>query len=328
MTVHRTNFPTATAVEARGLGKRFGDRWVLRDVDLAVPPGSVVGLLGPNGAGKTTTVRLLTTLLRPDAGSARVAGFDVVTDAGQVRRRIGLAGQSATVDGLLSGRANLELVTRLYHRTRREARRRAAELLDRFDLVDAADRAVRTYSGGMRRRLDLAASLVADPPVLFLDEPTTGLDPHSRNALWTLLRELVADGTTLVLTTQYLEEADRLADEIAVIDAGREIASGSPDALKAQLGGGHVVVGVAERGQLAPVAAVLGRLGGGAPAIDADALEVTAGVAPDTGLGPVARALDEAGLPTTDLALHRPSLDDVFLAPTGHASPAAEREVA
>jgi ABC-2 type transport system ATP-binding protein len=233
-----TPTPLPSGVVAEGLGKRFGDAWVLRDVDLHVPAGSVLGLLGPNGAGKTTTVKLLTTLLRPSTGRAWVAGVDVAADPQGVRERIGLAGQHATVDELLTGRFNLEMIARLNHLGRRRARQRAQELLDQFSLGDAADRLVRTYSGGMRRRLDLAASLVTAPPVLFLDEPTTGLDPRSRNDLWDLLRGLVADGTTLVLTTQYLEEADQLADEIVVLDHGRVIARGTPSELKATVGDG------------------------------------------------------------------------------------------
>jgi ABC-2 type transport system ATP-binding protein len=232
-----TPLPTS-GVTARGLGKRFGDTWVLRDVDLDVPAGSVLGLLGPNGAGKTTTVKLLTTLLEPSAGSATVAGVDVADDPQAVRERIGLAGQHATVDELLSGRANLVMIGRLHHLDRRAARARADALLERFSLTDAAERLARTYSGGMRRRLDLAASLVTEPPVLFLDEPTTGLDPRSRNDLWDLLRDLVAGGTTLVLTTQYLEEADQLCDDIVVLDHGRVIARGTPDELKALVGEG------------------------------------------------------------------------------------------
>jgi ABC-2 type transport system ATP-binding protein len=230
--------PLPSGVVAEGLGKRFGDAWVLRDVDLDVPAGTVLGLLGPNGAGKTTTVKLLTTLLRPSAGRAWVGGVDVAADPQGVRERIGLAGQHATVDELLTGRFNLEMIGRLNHLGRRAARAKATELLERFALADAADRLVRTYSGGMRRRLDLAASLVTAPPVLFLDEPTTGLDPRSRNDLWDLLRELVAEGTTLVLTTQYLEEADQLADDIVVLDHGRVIARGTPAELKATVGDG------------------------------------------------------------------------------------------
>jgi ABC-2 type transport system ATP-binding protein len=228
--------PLPSGVHAQGLGKRFGDAWVLRDVDLHAPAGTVLGLLGPNGAGKTTTVKILTTLLEPSAGTASVAGADVRTEPARVRERIGLAGQHATVDELLSGRANLELVARLNHLPRRVARARAGELLERFALTGAGERLVRTYSGGMRRRLDLAASLVATPPVLFLDEPTTGLDPRSRLELWALLRDLVADGTTLVLTTQYLEEADQLADRVVVLDHGRVIAEGEPAELKADHG--------------------------------------------------------------------------------------------
>jgi ABC-2 type transport system ATP-binding protein len=233
-----TPTPLPSGVVAEGLGKRFGDAWVLRDVDLHVPAGTVLGLLGPNGAGKTTTVKLLTTLLRPSAGRAWVAGVDVAADPQGVRERIGLAGQHATVDELLTGHANLEMIGRLNHLGRRAARARSGELLEHFGLQDAAGRLVRTYSGGMRRRLDLAASLVTAPPVLFLDEPTTGLDPRSRNDLWDLLRDLVAEGTTILLTTQYLEEADQLADDLVVLDHGRVIARGAPAELKARVGDG------------------------------------------------------------------------------------------
>ena len=231
-----TSLPSG--VVAEGLGKRFGDAWVLRDVGFDVPAGTVLGLLGPNGAGKTTTVKLLTTLLTPSEGRASVAGIDVAAEPQRVRESIGLAGQHATVDELLTGRHNLEMIGRLNHLGRAAARTRATELLERFSLTDAAGRLVRTYSGGMRRRLDLAASLVTAPPVLFLDEPTTGLDPRSRNDLWDLLRELVAGGTTLVLTTQYLEEADQLCDDIVVLDRGTVIARGTPSELKAQVGEG------------------------------------------------------------------------------------------
>jgi ABC-2 type transport system ATP-binding protein len=304
--------PYELAVEATGLGKRFGDRWVLEGLDLAVPAGSVLGLLGPNGAGKTTTVRMLTTLLRPDAGSARVAGFDVVGDADEVRRRIGLAGQSATVDGLLSGRQNLRLIGRLYRLGRAEAHRRADELLERFGLVEAADRMVKTYSGGMRRRLDLAASLVAEPPVLFLDEPTTGLDPRSRNDLWDLLRSLVAGGTTLVLTTQYLDEAEALCDRIAVIDHGRVIAEGTSAALKAEIGGHRLVVTL-DGDDPAGAVAALSPLAAGEAVVDGR--EVSVPLANVTVLQ-AARALDAARVEAIDLTLREPTLDDVFLALT------------
>jgi ABC-2 type transport system ATP-binding protein len=317
MTVHRTNLP---AISASGLGKRYGDRWVLRDVDLDVPAGTVLGLLGPNGAGKTTTVRILTTLLRPDEGSARVAGFDVATEAARVRARIGLAGQAATVDELLTGRANLELVGALYKLGQRAARARADELLERFSLADAADRLVRTYSGGMRRRLDLAASLVAAVPVLFLDEPTTGLDPRSRSELWDVLRDLVAGGTTLLLTTQYLEEADRLADRIAVIDAGRVIARGTPAELKARVGGERVVVTLRSADQLAAAANALAPLAAEPPHSDTRALEVTAPVTHGTTLLAVVRALDEADVAAADVGLRSATLDDAFLTLTGHAT--------
>jgi ABC-2 type transport system ATP-binding protein len=317
MNVHRTNLP---AISATGLGKRYGDRWVLRDVDLDVPAGTVLGLLGPNGAGKTTTVRILTTLLRPDEGTARVAGFDVATEDARVRARIGLAGQAATVDELLSGRANLELVGRLYKLGGRAARERADELLERFSLADAADRLARTYSGGMRRRLDLAASLVAAAPVLFLDEPTTGLDPRSRNELWVTLREMVDGGTTLLLTTQYLEEADRLADRIAVIDAGRVIARGTPAELKARVGGERVVVTLRSEDQLAAAAGALAPLAAEPPHADADALEVTAPVANGTTLLGVVRALDDADVAAADVGLRSATLDDAFLTLTGHAT--------
>jgi ABC-2 type transport system ATP-binding protein len=314
MTVHRTNFP---AISAEGLGKRYGDTWVLRDVDLDVAPGTVLGLLGPNGAGKTTTVRILTTLLRPDEGSARVAGHDVATEAARVRARIGLAGQAATVDELLTGRANLELVGTLYKLGSRAARARADELLERFSLTDAADRLARTYSGGMRRRLDLAASLVAAPPVLFLDEPTTGLDPRSRGELWDVLRELVAGGTTALLTTQYLDEADRLADRIAVIDAGRVIARGTPAELKARVGGERVVVTLRSETQLAAAAGALAPLAAEPPFADPGALEVTAPVANGTTLLGVVRALDEADVAAADVGLRSATLDDAFLTLTG-----------
>jgi ABC-2 type transport system ATP-binding protein len=303
-------------IAADGLGKRFGDLWALRELDLDVPAGSVLGLLGHNGAGKTTAVRILTTLAVPTTGSAQVAGLDVVADAAAVRANIGLAAQAATVDGLLTARRNLELVGRLYHLPRAVARRRADELLERLDLADAADRLVKTFSGGMRRRLDLAATLVATPPVLFLDEPTTGLDPHSRNELWELLRELVRDGATLLLTTQYLEEADRLADDIVVLDHGRTVAAGSPNELKARIGGERIEVKVAALEDLPAGEAALAPFADGPPAIDPDGLVVTVPVAPGTPLLEVVRALDGAGVAATDVHRREATLDDVFLSLT------------
>jgi ABC-2 type transport system ATP-binding protein len=310
-------------VFAEGLGKRFGDLWALRDVDLSVPAGSILGLLGHNGAGKTTAIRILTTLAQPTTGSARVAGLDVVADAARVRTQIGLAGQSATVDGLLTARANLEMVGRLYHLPRAVARRRADELLERLDIADAADRLVRTFSGGMRRRLDLAASLVASPPVIFLDEPTTGLDPRGRNDLWEFLRELVRDGATLVLTTQYLEEADRLADEIVVLDHGRVVAAGSPAQLKAKVGGARIAVTVATHEELGAAASAVARFADAAPIDDADTLRVTIPVRPGTRLIEVVRALDTAGVDAVDVQRRDATLDDVFLTLTDGA-PARE----
>jgi ABC-2 type transport system ATP-binding protein len=321
--VHCTN-DGDTVVEATGLGKRYGRQWVVRDLDLAVPAGTVLGLLGPNGAGKTTTVRMLTTLLEPDAGSARVAGYDVIRDAARVRVRIGLAGQSATVDELLTGRANLRLIGRLYHLPARVAAERADALLARFELEDAADRIVKGWSGGMRRRLDLAASLVASPPLLFLDEPTTGLDPRSRSALWDLLLELRDAGTTIVLTTQYLDEADVLADRIAVIDSGRVIADGTPEALKAEVGGERVDVTLAPGVQAEAALAALVPFAAGAPAVDADrvSIPVARGGAP---LMDVALALSRADVAVADLAVRRATLDDVFLTLTdNHAEPLEE----
>jgi ABC-2 type transport system ATP-binding protein len=303
-------------IVAEGLGKRFGELWALRDLDLDVPAGSVLGLLGHNGAGKTTAVRILTTLAAPTEGSARVAGLDVVADAPAVRGSIGLAAQAATVDGLLTARRNLELVGRLYHLPRADARRRADELLERLDLGDAADRLVKTFSGGMRRRLDLAATLVAAPPVLFLDEPTTGLDPHSRNELWELLRELVRDGATLLLTTQYLEEADHLADDIVVLDHGRVAATGSPEALKARIGGERIDVKVAALEDLPAGEAALAPFADGPSAIDPDELIVTVPVAAGTPLLEVVRALDSADVAAIDVHRREATLDDVFLSLT------------
>jgi ABC-2 type transport system ATP-binding protein len=308
------------SVVASGLGKRYGDQWALRDFDLAVPPGSVLGLLGHNGAGKTTAIRILTTLAVPAEGSATVAGFDVVAQSAQVRERIGLTSQAATVDGLLSGGANLEMIGRLYHLPGKVARARAAQLLEQLQLEEAGDRLVRDYSGGMRRRLDLAASLVASPPVLFLDEPTTGLDPASRNQLWDLLRQLISGGTTLILTTQYLEEADRLADDVVLLDHGRIAATGSPSELKARHGGERVAVSVDAEGELPAAAAALGRVAAGTPEVDAEELLVTAPASASTRLIEVVRALEEAGVNAHDVRRREATLDDVFFSLTGPRS--------
>ena len=306
-------------VHASGLGKRFGDLWALRDVDLDVPPGTVLGLLGHNGAGKTTAVRILTTLSRPTEGSATVAGIDVAERPEAVRPLIGLAGQSASVDGLLSARRNLELAGRLYHLPKGEIRDRADELLARVGLTDKADDLAKTFSGGMRRRLDLAASLIAKPPVLFLDEPTTGLDPQSRIDLWALLRELVAEGATLLLTTQYLEEADRLADDIVLLDQGRIAAHGSPAQLKSQIGGQRIEVSAAEAAGLDAAAAALGRFADGEVGVDDGRLIVP--VREETTLMDVVRTLDAAGVEATDVQRREATLDDVFLTLTANTHP-------
>ncbi|MGW1359500.1 ATP-binding cassette domain-containing protein [Streptomyces chartreusis] len=299
------------AVLSEGLEKRFGEVHALRGLDLAVAQGTVCGLLGPNGAGKTTAVRLLTTLLRPDAGSARVAGHDLLRDPAAVRRSIGVTGQYASVDGELTGRENLRLFARL-HRVRGPADR-AAELLDRFGLTEAADRPASTYSGGMRRRLDLAASLVRRPDVLFLDEPTTGLDPASRNRIWDAVRELTADGTTVLLTTQYLEEADQLADDIALVDRGRVAHRGSPAQFKAIIGA-HVEVVVADADVLVKAAAVLDQLTGSEPSFDHERRSVGAVTRDATLTLPrLVRELDAAGVPLLDASIQPPTLDDVFL---------------
>ena len=303
-------------IGASGLTKRFGDTVALAGLDLAVRRGTVLGVLGPNGAGKTTAVRILTTLAVPDGGSAHVAGFDVVREPAQVQRRIGVTGQDATLDELLTGRQNLVMIGRLGGLGRRQARARAAELLDQFELSAAADRTMKTYSGGMRRRLDLAAGVLTRPPVLFLDEPTTGLDPTSRARMWEVIRGLVADGTTLLLTTQYLDEADELADRIVVIDHGRAIAEGTPRELKAQVGGARLEVTLSEAHPEAEVA--LQPLVDGSIAIAHDGRHLRAPVDSAPGLATrVVRALDQARVAVDDVQVRPPSLDDVFFALTG-----------
>ncbi|MEU4511500.1 ATP-binding cassette domain-containing protein [Nonomuraea wenchangensis] len=299
-------------VVAEGLHKSFGDTRALRGLDLNVPRGTVCGVLGPNGAGKTTAVRILATLSDPDAGHARIAGYDVVREAGKVRERIGLAGQYAAVDDKLTGRGNLRMFGRLSHLSRRESHRRAGELLDRFGLTEAADRQVAGYSGGMRRRLDLITCLILRPEVLFLDEPTTGLDPRSRGEIWDSIRELVADGTTVLLTTQYLDEADRLADDIAVVDHGQVIATGTPDGLKAAIGD-RLDVTLEDPAALPAAMTVLNTLTGAGPtATDADRLSVAL-PAGRLRLADVVRELDRAGVAAADVSLRRPTLDEVFL---------------
>jgi ABC-2 type transport system ATP-binding protein len=309
------------AIAASGLEKAYGQTKALDGLDLVVETGAILGMLGPNGAGKTTTVRVLSTLLRPDRGTARVAGHDVVTEAAEVRRHIGLTGQYAALDESLTGRANLIMIGQLCRLSRREAKRRAAELLDRFDLADAADRGVKTYSGGMRRRLDLAASLVARPSILFLDEPTTGLDLPSRMVTWEAVRGLAATGTTVMLTTQQLDEADQLADRIAVVDRGRVIAEGTSAELKAKVGGERVQLTVAPESDLAVAASVLARYADGLPQLDPAQRSVEVPVPNGARQMPdIVRDLDAAGVVLDDLGIRRPSLDDVFLTLTGHSA--------
>jgi len=313
------------AIEVEGVTKRFGGTLALSEVSFSVGQGEVLALLGPNGAGKTTLIRVLTTLLAADRGRARVAGLDVRKDARAIRSLIGLAGQYATVDELLTGRENLELIGLLYHLDKAVYRRRAQDALERMSLTGAGDHLVKTYSGGMRRRLDLAASLIGRPPVLFLDEPTTGLDPRTRNDLWQLIEELVAEGTTVLLTTQYMEEAEHLARAVVVLDAGRIAAQGTADELKDQLGGDVLEVRVARRADLEKAVSLVAGLTGAPPRLEADLNRVTV---PVRG-GPrvliaAGRALDDAGVELEDLGIRRPSLDDVFLTLTGHpASPSA-----
>jgi oleandomycin transport system ATP-binding protein len=307
-------------IHVEGITKRFGNVEALRGVDLKVFPGTVFGLLGPNGAGKTTMVRILTTLLQPDDGRATVAGYDVVRDAEPLRHVIGLAGQYAAIDENLTGQENLEMVGRLYHLTQEEASRRGAAVLERFELTDAAHRVAKTYSGGMRRRLDLGASLVGRPQVLFLDEPTTGLDPRSRLEMWDIIRELVHDGTTLMLTTQYLEEADRLADEIVVIDKGRVIAAGTPAQLKMRIAGQVLEARPVDPADLAAVEKILSSFATGDEGAYNDGQLVTVSIAERSALGQAVRRLDEEGIVVEDLSLRRPSLDEVFLAITGHVA--------
>jgi len=315
------------AIETEQLTKSFGSTQALSGLNLTVQQGGILALLGPNGAGKTTAVRVLTTLLRPDSGQARVLGLDVVRQAAEVRHHIGLTGQYAALDDYLTGRANLIMIGQLGRLGRSQARRRADELLGRFDLTQAAGRAVKTYSGGMRRRLDLAASLIGDPEVLFLDEPTTGLDPNSRAVMWEIIRELAAEGATLLLTTQYLEEADQLASQVAVIDAGRVVAEGTPDQLKGKVGEDRIAVQLPPGSDLAAAVAVVQAQTTGL--VDADPARwlVTAPMPAHDGVTTdVVRALDAAGVRVTDVTLRRPSLDDVFMILTGHrAAPESAR---
>jgi ABC-2 type transport system ATP-binding protein len=324
--VPATSVSAAGGVTATGLGKRFGDLWALRNLDLHVAPGTVLGLLGHNGAGKTTAIRILTTLSRPTEGSATVAGFDVVANASDVRERIGVASQQATVDGLMTARLNLQTVGRLHGMSKAAARQRGDELLEQLDLVDFANALVKTYSGGMRRRLDLAASLMGNPEVLFLDEPTTGLDPRSRGDLWQMLAALVREGTTVILTTQYLEEADRMADDIIVLDHGETVAHGSPSELKQQIGDDRLDVKVAAAAELKPAAAALSAFAESEPSVDADQLLVTAPIKAGVRVIDVVRALDEGGIDAVDITRRQATLDDVFLTLTSASRPSEENQ--
>jgi ABC-2 type transport system ATP-binding protein len=321
--------PSGPAILVEGLEKSFGKVHALRGIDLVVPRGTVLGVLGPNGAGKTTAVRILTTLLLPDRGRAVIEGRDVGRDAGAVREIIGLAGQSAAIQEELTGRENLQFFGRLHHLPKATCRKRAAELLERFDLADAGDRLAKTYSGGMQRRLDLAASLVGQPKVLFLDEPTTGLDPRSRIGMWEVIRDLVSGGTTLLLTTQYLEEADELADEIVVIDHGRVIAAGTSDELKERVGGDVLEFTVPDPRQRLVAADAVSTLSDGDPSVDSETGQVSIriGGRGSESLVEAVRRLDAAGIAIHGLAMHRPSLDDVFLAITGRTTQEADESV-
>ena len=313
------------AIHAEGLVKNYGRTRALDGLDLHVADGSLLALLGPNGAGKTTATRIFTTLLKPDSGRATVAGFDVVREADRIKAHIGLAGQSVAIDEFMTGGENLEMIGRLYHLSGRDAKRRALELLVQFDLTDAANRMAKTYSGGMRRRLDLAASLVILPPVLFLDEPTTGLDPRSRRQVWQMISSLVQEGSTILLTTQYLEEADELADRIAVVDSGRVIAEGTSDDLKDRVGGDLIEVTVSTDADLSRAAAVARSHLSTEPSVDVTQRRISGPTRNGTStLAVLVRELDAAGIAAVDLQLHRPSLDDVFLTLTGRETAAEE----
>jgi ABC-2 type transport system ATP-binding protein len=315
------------AISVTGLVKAFGKVRALRGVDLEAAPGTVLGLLGPNGAGKTTAVRVMTTLLRPDAGTVRVAGLDAVKDAAELRQRIGLAGQYAAVDENLTGMENLVMVGRLYGKSRAESKKRGQELLERFDLLDAANRPLKTYSGGMRRRLDLADALVARPPVLFLDEPTTGLDPRSRADLWRTIEELVADGTTVLLTTQHLDEADRLATSIVVIDHGLVIAEGTPDELKDRAAAERLEVRLVDAASADAAVRALMPMSDKPPVVTDSTVSLA--VRDRSGaLVEAVRLLDRAGVAVDDIVVRRPTLDDVFLSLTGHVAETVDEEKA
>ena len=305
-------------IEAEGLVKRFGRTEALRGVDLRARRGSVLALLGPNGAGKTTAVRALATLLKPDAGQARIGGYDVLTESVQVRQLIALTGQFASVDDELTGAENMLMIGRLLGLRRGEAKRRGAELLERFELADAAGRAAKTYSGGMRRRLDLAAGLIGEPQVLFLDEPTTGLDPRARSQVWDTIRDIIAGGATVLLTTQYLEEADELADQIAVIDHGLVVAEGTPAELKSRTGGQTLMVRAADPAQTAELARIVAQVTGATPEVVSDIGLVSAPASDPALLPAVVRRLDDAGVLAAELAFRLPSLDEVFFSLTGH----------